>query len=338
MKREAPNKLKFKRLQRALSLPLWQAVGLLETLWHVTACNAPDGDIGKFANDEIAALMEYEGDANKLIEVLVETRWLDWVEPFRLVVHDWSDHVPTYLKGAYKKNGKHFADFAAKQAQEQTNELTKPPAKQPLPNQTKPNQTPPPPSSSKSVAKQVEEKGVDLLSEDEDWDDIETMLRKRGMADAANAVKPARAAGCKPCEIAMLITHWDAYPKAWSIGLLYARIQRFRPGDAPTTGWGDPSPEYKQAQEAKRPPKALGPSLEEQKAEQAAEIAAARAAVEALTDQEFQGLLGESPGGLSRAAKVRAEGKDPRQDGLVQDFVSRAQRQRALARKERAAT
>lgn len=269
MKREAPNKLKFKQLQRALTLPLWQAVGLLETIWHITAINRPDGDIGYMTNVQIAALVEYSGDADQMVEALVDAKWLDRDHEFRLVIHDWSDHVPTYLKGAYRKNGKLFCDeairkrkTAAKQAQEQADRVTKTAAKHPLPNQTKPNLTSPPPVSPKSAAKQIEEEGVDVLSLDEEWDSLDCQLRRRGMGDAANALNGARSAGCTPPEVGLMLAHWEAYPKAWGIGLLYARIMRLRPGDDPTVGWPAPSHEYVQAEEAKRPPRALRSTLD----------------------------------------------------------------------------
>ena len=120
MKKDTVSKLKFKRLQRQLKLPLWQAIGLLEALWHCTLTNAPDGDIGRMSDDDIAAAIEWEGDAMNLIHALVECNWLDRDDAFRLLVHDWSQHVPTYMKGAYERNGKLFADQRAKQGAKHT--------------------------------------------------------------------------------------------------------------------------------------------------------------------------------------------------------------------------
>jgi len=132
MKKDTVSKVKFKRLQRHLKLPLWQTIGLLESLWHCALTNAPDGDIGRLSNDDIAAAIEWEDDADNLVNALVQTGWLDTDDQFRLIVHDWSQHVPNFLKGAYEKHEKQFADEVAKQrAKHDTEQPAKQDAKQP---------------------------------------------------------------------------------------------------------------------------------------------------------------------------------------------------------------
>jgi hypothetical protein len=85
-------KLKFKQLQRALRLPLWQARGLLDTIWSFAVANCPAGDIGRFSDDEIAIGIDWQGeDASELIETLVSVRWLDRVNGC-LLIHDWYEH------------------------------------------------------------------------------------------------------------------------------------------------------------------------------------------------------------------------------------------------------
>lgn len=152
MKMSAPQTLKFLKLKRRLKLPHWQCVGLLEALWLFTQHNAPAGDVGRFTDEDIAAGIEWEGDPAQLIGALVECGWLDRCDSHRLLIHDWSDHAPTYLKGAMAKNGVEFAKSApAKQGAKQP---ARRPAKQgakqpqnnpeqPAPNQAKPNQTEP---------------------------------------------------------------------------------------------------------------------------------------------------------------------------------------------------
>jgi hypothetical protein len=63
LKRGAPNHRKTKRLARALGLPHYSAVGLLECLFHLAASQAQDGNIGRFEDDEIAAELGWTGDA-----------------------------------------------------------------------------------------------------------------------------------------------------------------------------------------------------------------------------------------------------------------------------------
>lgn len=101
--------LKFKKLQRRLNLKLWECVGLLESLWMMTAKNSIAGDIGKYSNEDIAAGLEWEQDADDLIAALTQTGWLDACIEHRLIVHDWKDHAPNFIKGGMAKSGKHFA-------------------------------------------------------------------------------------------------------------------------------------------------------------------------------------------------------------------------------------
>ena len=99
MKVKTTASVKFMRLKRRLSLSHYKTVGLLESLWIITAQNAPDGNIGKFSNEDLAAMVEWEGSADELIAGLVDTGWLDSCPVDRLVVHDWLDHCPTWVRG-----------------------------------------------------------------------------------------------------------------------------------------------------------------------------------------------------------------------------------------------
>ena len=93
MKREAVSHTKMKRLCRRLDIPTWQAVGLLESIWLLTAREAPRGDIGKLSDEDIAIGIDYRGNEQPMIEALVHCGWLDRSDAFRLVVHDWADHA-----------------------------------------------------------------------------------------------------------------------------------------------------------------------------------------------------------------------------------------------------
>lgn len=98
MKTGTESKLKFKKLQRLLGLPLWQATGVLESLWQCTVRNAPSGDIGRLSNEDVAFAIEWERDADELINALVECGWLDLCDKHRLVVHNWRIHCPDFVK------------------------------------------------------------------------------------------------------------------------------------------------------------------------------------------------------------------------------------------------
>ena len=143
MKEGVENSVKFKKLKRRLRLPEWQVIGLLESIWKLCRTSAQAGDIGRFDNEDIAASIEYQDDADELITVLIECGWLDEDAEFRLIVHDWSDHVPSYMKGNFAKHGKLFADQVAKQRETAPVEVAKQGATKPnltKPSQAKPNQ------------------------------------------------------------------------------------------------------------------------------------------------------------------------------------------------------
>src|SRR6516162_936176 len=101
MKRGTPEHPKMKELARLLNIPLYSAVGIMEMLWHFTAKYAPQGDIGKFSDADIAAAVGWEvrsGSKGVRTEVrlgsaLVHAGFLETSPQHRLVVHDWHDHA-----------------------------------------------------------------------------------------------------------------------------------------------------------------------------------------------------------------------------------------------------
>jgi len=105
MKREAITHTKLKRLCHRLDIPQWQAVGLLEMTWHLTAREAPRGDIGKLSDEDIALALDYRGDSSAMVKALISSGWLDQDQKHRLLVHDWPDHADdaTHMKLARHK-------------------------------------------------------------------------------------------------------------------------------------------------------------------------------------------------------------------------------------------
>lgn len=135
MKIGTTEKIKFKRLHRRLGFRfVRETVGLLECLWATTARSAPDGAIGRaFSNEDIAGELEWDGDPEELVKILTETRWLDEDSTpggDRLLVHDWAEHAPNFLKANFKRHGKTFAgdpenNFAKQAPKEPTKQPTK---------------------------------------------------------------------------------------------------------------------------------------------------------------------------------------------------------------------
>jgi hypothetical protein len=125
MKRDAPNNSKMKRLCRLLDIPIYQAAGILELTWHLTAREARRGDLGKLDNETIALAIDYRGDENKLIDALVRTGWLDESADYRLVVHDWHEHADEAVKKRLTRSGQTFVS-ARRVRTKQPNVETKP--------------------------------------------------------------------------------------------------------------------------------------------------------------------------------------------------------------------
>ena len=75
-----------------------EAIGYLELLWDFTADHAPGGGVGRWADGSIARACEWQGDAEAFVAALVSSGWLDADSGKRLVVHDWLDHCPRWVK------------------------------------------------------------------------------------------------------------------------------------------------------------------------------------------------------------------------------------------------
>ncbi len=93
---------KFRRLMKMLGQTQYATVGVLESLWAMAAQFTDDGDLSRFEPDDIASYIDWEGDAQELIDALVKCRWLDKTHD-GLVVHDWADHMPYFITERIKK-------------------------------------------------------------------------------------------------------------------------------------------------------------------------------------------------------------------------------------------
>jgi hypothetical protein len=81
-------------------------LGLLEALWHVTAQDAPAGNIGRLPNRAIVMQMHAnEFDPDRLIAALCKSGHLDSDPVHRLVVHDWDKHADHNTKRKVERRG-----------------------------------------------------------------------------------------------------------------------------------------------------------------------------------------------------------------------------------------
>jgi hypothetical protein len=97
------------QLADLLGVSLHAALGVLEALWETTGDYAPQGDIGRHSDAWIADSMLWKGEPAELINCLVGAGWLDRCDDNRLVIHDWAEHCPSYIRKRVERSGKQFA-------------------------------------------------------------------------------------------------------------------------------------------------------------------------------------------------------------------------------------
>lgn len=61
---------KLKRVARRLEVPPAQAIGHLHCLWWWAVDHAPDGDLNQYDAEDLADAAEWDGDADRFVEVL----------------------------------------------------------------------------------------------------------------------------------------------------------------------------------------------------------------------------------------------------------------------------
>jgi hypothetical protein len=163
----ATTNVKFRRLVRAIAASVGcsavvakvRAVGHLELLWHLTMRSAKRGDIGSLDNVEIADEIGWEGDPDEVVAMLVEAGWLDECDRHRLVVHDWHEHCPGFVKrnidrvGGFVCAAKRPLNCSGEQGSERF--PTQVSTEAATPNPTKPNPTKPVASATPATASPI---------------------------------------------------------------------------------------------------------------------------------------------------------------------------------------
>lgn len=107
--RAVPDHPKFAALKSILGVPKHVALGVLETLWHFSGRYTPQGNVGKYADSEIEAWLEWGGgETGSLIQALVDSRWVDRDSRWRLLIHDWPNHADKATKQALNRSKLEF--------------------------------------------------------------------------------------------------------------------------------------------------------------------------------------------------------------------------------------
>lgn len=79
------------------------AIGHLELLWAFVGKLAPQGNVGKYPDGAIARAAEWQGDPTAFVDALLLARLVDECGTHRLVVHDWAEHCPSWVRAKVKK-------------------------------------------------------------------------------------------------------------------------------------------------------------------------------------------------------------------------------------------
>jgi hypothetical protein len=194
MMRQAPQTGKFKRLLRKLRPhvehpaidPETIVVGILEKLWHTTAAQAPQGDIGRIDDELICEAVGWHGDPGTLIDSLVTSQWLDRDSVHRLLIHDWEDHCPNSVKQNLRRWQKDFA-YPNSHLDDPKDDPKEPPKETPKgvytePDRTEPNQTKPKGRLTSDEGDQIEIS----VEDDQVRNDANKVSEKLGRAKNAN--------------------------------------------------------------------------------------------------------------------------------------------------------
>jgi hypothetical protein len=298
MKPKTPELMKFKRLCRRLNESTRGVVGLLELLWLGTAANCPQGDVGRLTNEEIAIMCDWSGDPDELISALVDNGWLDRSEKYRLLVHDWSHHAPTFIHGNLRRWGKEFARDDTQGSLPST--IQEDVTSSPPPFLSFP---PPPPEP------------------DPEWAEAEAALTDAGLGTAPAVVAGCIERGCQPVDVRRVLSHWRERAPAWGVGGLAHRLGCLRHNQDPADPnlWPPPLEAARQADRTAEREAVAAQAAAEREAGQRrvanrkAELdrleRAHKAAVNELTREEVEAIISKRITNWQRLYRMPASGK-----------------------------
>lgn len=191
MKREGLRHPKTLDLMDRLGINRREAIGLLDLLLDWAIDYAPCGDVGKWSNAVIATAIDWTGNADELVEALVGSGWLDKNRAHRIVIHDWPQHAPNFLRAKLKKLGLSFLDCysssvgsyeGSDESLDESSEATTPPlSSPPCPS--------PPASSSSSPPERTDDDDDEVVSEDE-WNQAKPIANRLLKGVFPNGIKP----------------------------------------------------------------------------------------------------------------------------------------------------
>jgi hypothetical protein len=243
------NHVKMKRLKRLLGVPLYRAVGILECLWLLCCECCDEGDIGKFSDDEIADYLEWDGDVSELVRCLSDSGWIDPDTTLRLVVHDWMDHAPEYIRERVRKRraregkARKQRTYVRPKSDNNGHGRDTPPLVPSIPNPTNPIPTS---QSDAEYGGMTDRTNGDVFMAG--WNQVAAALTARKAARWQDAIRICRDQQCTPDHALALIEHGSA--KGYDIGGIIHRLKLAHPGLAVDAAWPE-KPKAVRAAESK---------------------------------------------------------------------------------------
>ncbi len=257
MKAGTLESMKFKKLQRRLNETVRGTAGLLECIWQRATKDCPRGDIGRYSNLEIAIMGDWDRDADEMVEAMVLEKWFDESLEHRLLIHDWHEHAPNWLRGVVARKGGFLTigssgggaisdasdDFSAKSlVANHSSELI---AIEP----SKPNLALPKPKPSPPPTPALSDDDVDAFFAE--WEAVAVELSSEDVRLADKACDAARVRGCKPADVRRVLEFWRASRPAWNAGALYFRVLNLRCDEDHTSRWPAKSEEWQRLEQTK---------------------------------------------------------------------------------------
>lgn len=102
MKVDALDHPKTLDLAARLDVELPTAIGYLELLFAFVGRKSPQGNVGKWPDGAIARACYWNAAPEVFIKALIDAGFIDKCADHRLLIHDWTDHAPRWVKARLK--------------------------------------------------------------------------------------------------------------------------------------------------------------------------------------------------------------------------------------------
>ncbi len=94
--------LKFRRLVSQLGMSGPHVLGHLEYLWQYCHAHAKTIDGVLFEPGDVELISEWAGEKGVFVKALLENGWLDKLDSGHVVIHDYKDHIPPFVRDRFR--------------------------------------------------------------------------------------------------------------------------------------------------------------------------------------------------------------------------------------------